>query len=63
MDIDLYYNNQKVPTAEVKLNYTVTGGISKAYVFTTTFSDSFCDSKCEERLDEIQKYLSNIEYK
>lgn len=62
-DIDLYYNSNKVPTADVKLNYTVTGSISKAYVFSTTLSESVAPTKRDERIAEIKYYLSTIKEK
>lgn len=59
-DIRLDYNNQKVPVAEIRMNYTVTGGISKGYAFTTTFTDNLCDSKKNFRLESIAHFISTV---
>lgn len=59
-DIDLDYNGQKVPTAEVKMRYTVTGGISKGYAFSTSFSDTISTSKQQHRLHSIAHFISTV---
>lgn len=59
-DIDLYMNDKKVPSAQVKLYYSVTGGITKSYAFNTTFSDAICKSKTENRFNEIKHFISTV---
>lgn len=59
-DIDMYINDKKVPTTQVKMSYTVTGGIAKGFAFNTTFSDSLSKSKQENRIDEIKYFISTV---
>ena len=59
-DLPLDYNSNKIPTAEVRLHYSVTGGISKGYAFTTTFSDNLCPSKQETRMAEIAHFITTV---
>lgn len=59
-DIDLHYNSRQVPTADVKMHYSVTGGIVKTYVFDTTFSENMLDSKKEHRLSSIAHFISTV---
>lgn len=59
-DITIDFNNQNVPVAEVRMRYTVTGGISKGYAFTTTFSNNLCASKTQDRLDSIEHFITTV---
>lgn len=59
-DIDLYVNDKKIPQARVKMQYSVTGGITKGFVFDTTFSSSIAPSKQENRFAEIEHFISTV---
>ena len=59
-DIDLDYNGQSIPTAEVKMRYTVTGDISKGYAFNTTFNDSIDKNKQQYKLNSIAHFISTV---
>jgi hypothetical protein len=59
-DINIEFNNQKVPTAEIRMRYSITGGISKGYTFVTTFSDNLCKSKTEERLHSVEHFITTV---
>ena len=59
-DISLYYNAEKVPTAQVKMNYTVTGSIAKGFVLTTTLSPSNAKLQNKNRIEEIKYFISTV---
>lgn len=59
-DLALDYNGNKIPIVTVNLHYSVTGNISKGYVFSTTFSDNLCKSKQERRMAELTNFITTI---
>lgn len=59
-DIDLYYNSNKVPTARVKMEYSVTGDIAKSFAFDTTFVGQ--DRKEAMKLENIQYYINTVQH-
>lgn len=59
--IDLRYDSQsKPPVVAVELGYSVTGSITKGYVFSTTFTESMLEEKKEHRLASIQHFISTV---
>ena len=57
-DIDLTIGGDNVPSATVRMNYSVTGDISKGFVFTTTISKH--DSCKKRKLANIGHFISTV---
>ena len=59
-DITIDFNSHNIPVAEVRMRYSVTGGISKGYAFTTTFSQNICKDKTQSRLESINHFITTV---
>lgn len=59
-DLNIYFNSQRVPTAEVKLYYSFAGDTSlETHLFTTTFTDSSNDHTHKGKLEKVRQFVYN----
>lgn len=59
-DLDLYFNSEHIPAAKVKMNYSISGDITKCYVFDTTFSDSSDHKNIQKKFSNIEHFITNV---
>lgn len=59
--IDVRYTSpEKPPVIAVDLGYSVTGSVTKGYVFSTTFTEAMLESKKNYRFESIQQFISTV---
>ena len=61
-DVELYFNDQKVPSIDVKMSYTVTGHINESRAWNTTFSTNNNSRHTQEKLEGIHSFVSTIPF-
>lgn len=57
-ELDLHFNDKKVPYADVKLYCSVAAGDNvETHMFTTTFSEDYCTSKNNGRMKKVEDFI------
>lgn len=59
-DLNITFNQDRVPYANVKLCYYSVSETSESYMFSTTLSEDYCDSKNRSRIKGVFSFIQSL---
>ena len=60
--IDIYFNSQRIPCANVSTSFSVTGESTESHMLKITLSEDFTDIKNKKRLERINSFIQSISF-